>query len=204
MTITGDNALNLTFSSTNATALTNVDASAQTGGLTFSLANLKDTGTDKLGTGTDVITVTTASTGATGFESIQNFEKTAAVAVSTANADATAAAAAIAAADKVALGTSQVADADYNGSTSGNGTLSGGAILNGVLTFTGAGPATLADAVAIADAGADTAGEAVLFEYIGNSYVFVQGSTDILVQLTGITGVTNFVEDGTSNSFFIV
>ncbi len=170
------------------------------------MANLKDTGTVKLGSGTDVITVTTASTGATGFESIQNFEKTAAVAVSTATADATAAAAAIAAADKIALGsgTFAVADADYNGSTSGTGTLSGGAVDKGVLTFTGAGPATLADAISIANLAAETAGEAVVFEYVGNSYVFVQGTTDIAVQLTGITGVTNFVEDGTSNNFFIV
>lgn len=206
MTITGDRALDLSFSSTNATALTTVDASAQTGGLTFSLANLKDTGTVKLGSGTDVITVTTASTGATGFESIQNFEKTAAVAVSTATADATAAAAAITAADKIALGsgTFTVADADYNGATTGTGTLSGGAVDKGVLTFTGAGPATLADAIGIADLAAETAGEAVAFEYVGNSYVFVQGTTDIVVQLTGITGVTNFVEDGTSNNFFIV
>jgi hypothetical protein len=196
MTITGDRALDLTFSSTNATALTTVDASAQTGGLTFSLANLKDTGTVKLGSGTDVITVTTASTGATGFESIQNFEKTAAVAVSTATADATAAAAAITAADKLALGTAAVANANSGVTT--------GTIDKGVLTFTGAGPATLADAIGIANLAAETAGEAVAFEYVGNSYVFVQGTTDIVVQLTGITGVTNFVEDSTSNNFFIV
>lgn len=196
MTITGDRALDLTFSASGTSSLATVDASAQTGGLTFSLANLKDTGTVKLGTGTDVITVTTASTGATGFESIQNFEKTAAVAVSTATADATAAAAAITAADKLALGTAAVANANSGVTT--------GTIDKGVLTFTGAGPATLADAIGIANSAAETAGEAVAFEYVGNSYVFVQGTTDIVVQLTGITGVTNFVEDGTSNNFFIV
>jgi trimeric autotransporter adhesin len=197
MSISGDRALDLTFSSTSATALTTVDASAQTGGLTFSLANLKDTGTVKLGTGTDVITVTTASTGATGFESIQNFEKTAAVAVSTATADATAAAAAITAADKLALGTAAVANANSGVTT--------GTIDKGVLTFTGSGPATLADAIGIANSAADAAGEAVAFEYVGNSYVFVQGTTtDIVVQLTGITGITNLVEDGTTNNFFIV
>lgn len=193
MTITGDRALDLTFSASGTSSLATVDASAQTGGLTFSLANLKDTGTVKLGTGTDVITVT----GATGFESIQNFEKTAAVAVSTATADATAAAAAITAADKLALGTAAVANANSGVTT--------GTIDKGVLTFTGAGPATLADAIGIANSAAETAGEAVAFEYVGNSYVFVQGTTtDIVVQLTGITGVTNFVEDGTSNNFFIV
>lgn len=208
VSISGSQALsfNYTAGTGSATAIASIDASAMTGGLTASLAAVKDTGTIKLGSGTDVITVTTASTGATGFESIQNFEKTAAVAVSTATADATAAAAAIAAADKIALGdgTFAVADADYNGSTTGTGTLSGGAVDKGVLTFTGAGPATLADAISIANLAADTNGEAVVFEYVGNSYVFVQGTTDIVVQLTGITGVTNFVEDGTSNNFFIV
>jgi hypothetical protein len=201
MTITGDRALDLTFFTLNGTSssLATVDASAQTGGLTFSLVNLKNTGTVKLGTGTDVIEVATASTGATGFESIQNFEKTAAVAVSTATADATAAAAAITAADKLALGMAGVAVANANSG------VTTGTIDKGVLTFTGAGPATLADAIGIANLAAETAGEAVAFEYVGNSYVFVQdGSTDIVVQLTGITGVTNFVEDGASNNFFIV
>jgi hypothetical protein len=207
VTVTGAQALTLSVSG--ASKLATIDASAATGGLTAALADLKDGGTIKLGSGTDVITVTNASTGATGFESIQNFEKTAAVAVSTAPADATAKAAAIAAADKIALGTTgtfTVADADYNGATEGAGTLSGGAVDKGVLTFTGAGPATLAAAIDIADLAAETAGEAVVFEYLGNSYVFVQGDTgtDIVVQLTGITGVTNFVEDGTSNNFFIV
>lgn len=204
MTITGDRALDLTFSSTNATALTTVDASAQTGGLTFSLANLKDTGTVKLGSGVDHITVTSASTGATGAESIQGLEKALAVSVSTATADATAKAAAIADADTLVLASAQVADADYNGATAGTGTLTGGAIDKGILTFTGAGPATLADAIAIANLGAETAGEAVLFEYVGNSYVFVQGTTDTVVKLVGITGVTNFVESTTADNFFIV
>jgi hypothetical protein len=205
MSISGDRALDLSFSVTTATnSLATIDASTMTGGLTASLAAVKDTGTIKLGTGTDVITVTTASTGATGFESIQNFEKTAAVAVSTATADATAKAAAITAADKIALGTGTFAVA-------GDATITGGAISKGVLTFSGAGPATLADAIAIADAalGSDasgTDGDAVVFEYVGNTYAYVDGgsSTDIVVQLTGITGVTNFVEDGTSNNFFIV
>jgi hypothetical protein len=73
-----------------------------------------------------------------------------------------------------------------------------------VLTFTGAGPATLTDAIAIAALAADASGEALVFEYVGNSYAFVQGTTDIVVQLAGIVGVTNFAEDGTSNNFFIV
>lgn len=200
MTITGDRALDLTFSSTNATALTTVDASAQTGGLTFSLANLKDTGTVKLGSGVDHITVTSASTGATGAESIQGLEKALAVSVSTATADATAKAAAIADADTLILASAAVANA--------NSSVTTGTIANGVLTFTGTGPATLTDAIGIADLAAETSGEAVVFEYVGNSYVFVQGTTDTVVKLVGITGVTNFVEVATSgtgaDNFFIV
>jgi|GEM_PF-686146 len=196
VTVTGAQAL--TLSATGASKLATVDASAATGGLTFSLADLKDVGTVKLGSGTDVITVTDASTGATGFESIQGFEKTAAVSVSIVAGDATAKADAIKAADKIALGAGTFTVADTIAVT-------GGAVADkGVLTFTGAGPATLTDAIAIAALAADASGEALVFEYVGNSYAFVQGTTDIVVQLAGIVGVTNFAEDGTSNNFFIV
>ena len=195
LTISGDNALDLTFSSTNATALTTVNASTQTGGLTFSLVNLKDGGTVTLGSGTDVITVTNVST--TGaVESISGMEKTAAVSVSVVAGDATAKAAAIAAADVLVLTGATAANA--------NGGVTTATIDKGVLTFTGAGPATLADAIAIANSFADTAGETALFQYIGDSYVFVQGGTDTVVKLVGITGVTNFVESTTADNFFIV
>ncbi|OZA29572.1 MAG: hypothetical protein B7X93_05730, partial [Hydrogenophilales bacterium 17-61-9] len=209
MTITGDRALDLTFSASGTSSLATVDASAQTGGLTFSLANLKDTGTVKLGSGVDHITVTNVSTGAATAESIQGFEKALAVSVSTATADATAKAAAIADADTLVLASGYVAS-DTTSTT-------GLTIAKGVVTFTGSGPATLADAVTLVDTAlsSSTAGEAVVFEYVGNSYVFVNDDTattgvDSLVKLVGITGVTNFVEVNTGttgtgvDNFFIV
>ena len=217
VTVTGAQALSLSV--TGSSTLATVDASGATGGLTFSLVGLKDTGTVKLGSGVDVITVTAASSaansGTNNFESLQGFEKTAAVSVSVAAGDATAKAAAIADADKVVI--------DVDGLTNeavanANGAATGATLDHGVLTFTGAGPATLDAAIAIADAFAETKGETVLFQYLGDSYVFSQGVThanagvgglgavsaaDVLVKLTGVTGVTNLVETGTDN-FFIV
>ena len=110
--------------------------------------------------------------------------------------DAVAKAAAIADADVLVLTGATAANA--------NGGVTTATIADGVLTFTGAGPATLADAIGIANSFADAVGETALFEYIGNSYVFVQGATDTVVKLVGITGVTDFVESTTADQFFIV
>lgn len=195
VTATGAQALTLTVAG--ASKLATVDSSGATGGLTFSLADLKDTGSVSLGSGVDTITATnTSTTGA--IESVIGFEKAAAISVttSTAGADLLAQAQAIADADELSLTGAAVANA--------NGAVTTGTIAKGVLTFTGAGPATLDAAIAIADAAAETAGEAVAFEYIGNSYVFVQGATDTVVKLTGVTGVTNFVEEAATDLFFIV
>ena len=149
-----------------------------------------------MGSGTDKITATVLSTTG-GMESVTGLAKTAAVAVSTAAADTLAKDAAIAAADVLVLSGASVASA---------ATPTGGAVAagKGVLTFTGAGPATLAAAIDIASLAAETDGEALVFQYLGNSFVFVQGETDTVVQLTGVTGVTNFVENGTTDAFFIV
>lgn len=212
VTVTGAQAL--TLSVTGASKLATIDASAATGGLTAALADLKDGGTIKLGSGTDVITATAAASNPTGVENVEGFAKTAAVAVSTAAGDATAKAAAIAAADKLVI---DVGGATDEGVANANATATGATLANGVLTFTGAGPATLDAAVAIADAFAEAKGEAVAFTYLGNSYVFAQGSThdngatiaaavtadDALVKLVGVTGLTNLVETGT-DTFFIV
>lgn len=190
ITVSGDRALNLSV--TTATKLATVDASAQTGGLTFSLANLKDGGNVVLGSGKDVITVTNTSTTG-GVETITGFEKTAAVAFSIVAADATAKAAAIADADVLVLAGASVA-ADVAGS-----------IANGVLTFTGAGPADLLSAIAAADTAVGaTVGKAVAFEYLGNSYAFVQGgATDTVVQLSGVTGLTHFAAVAGADQFLV-
>lgn len=189
VTVTGAQALDLVVE--DASKLATIDASAATGGLVASLGALKDTGTIKLGTGTDFITAITNSTG----KSIQNFEKTAAVSVS-ATASTEAKEQAIKAADKIVLDSGMDVAADKN--------MVGGKISEGVLSFSGTGPATLQKAIEIANDGtADN--RAVIFEYVGDSYVFINaGNNDIVVELTGITGVTNFVEDTNTNLFFIV
>jgi hypothetical protein len=89
-----------------------------------------------------------------------------------------------------------------------SGTLTGtDAIKNGVLTFGGAGPATLAAAIAAADADVTTTGDTVVFKYLNDTYVFSQtgAAADIVVKLSGVTGVTNFaVDGGDATHFFIV
>ena len=190
VTVTGASKL-VIDSVAGATHLATIDASAATGGLTASLADVVNGGTIKLGSGADIITITAAST-VGAVESISGFEKAAAAAV---GSDADAAKAAIADADVLSFTGAVAAD--------GNG------ISKGVLTFSGAGPSTLAAAALAADGVAATAGNAVVFEYLGNSYVFVQGGAagtadDTLVQLTGVTGIKNFHEDGTTDHFFIV
>src|SRR5690606_10757270 len=119
ITVTGDQQLNLDVVFDGATSDLVIDASGSNGGLIASLDLVKDTGSIKLGIGTDVITVTNASTSdgdatttTDTIESIVNFEKAAAVAVSTATADALAAADAIKAADKLVLADATVANAN--------------------------------------------------------------------------------------------
>ena len=196
LTVTGAQALNLSIVG-GATA--SVDASAATGGLTFSTASLKALGTVKLGSGVDKITVAATSTDVNP-ESISGFEKTLSISVT---ADATDAA-------QVKAAAAAVADADvmiFTGGTVANAsTITGGAVTaKGVLTFSGAGPADLNAAFVIANAAAETAGEVLVFNYLGDSYVFEQGglATDTVVKLVGTIGITNIVETGT-DMFFIV
>ena len=187
LTVTGASKL-VIDSVAGAGKLATIDASAATGGLTASLDNVISNGTIKLGTGADIVSVSNKST--TGdFESISGFEKAAAAAV---GSDADAKKAAIADADVLSFTGTVAAD--------------GGQISKGVLSFTGAGPSTLDAAIGVANTAAAAAGSAVVFEYLGNSYVFVQGglADDTVVQLTGITGIKNLAEDGTTDHFFIV
>ncbi len=67
----------------------------------------------------------------------------------------------------------------------------GGAVVNGVLQGVNAA-GTLADAVALASGAtaANVDGEAVAFEFGGNSYVFVRNANDdLLVQLSAVSGI---------------
>jgi hypothetical protein len=182
--VSGTQQLTLTGTST---ALATVDASASTGGLVMNTTTMKDGGKVILGSGVDTITVTA---GGTLVESVQGFEKSGAIVVSVDVADATAKAAAIKDADTLVFGSADVTVANANAA------VTTGTIAKGVLTFTGAGPATLADAISIANAAADADNEAVVFQYLGDSYAFVQGGagTDIVVKLVGTVGVTQVAE----------
>lgn len=186
--VTGASDLTLKASAT--TALATVDASALGGRLVVSTGILADGGVIKLGSGADTVTVA-ASSDEGGPEAVANFSRASIAAV---GPDGTAAAAAQAVADVLWFGGSgTVADA--------NGGVTGGKIVNGVLSFTGAGPTDLGSALAIASLAAESPGETVLFEYVGRSYVFQQG-TDLVVQLAGVTGVTHLGE--IDDLFFIV
>jgi hypothetical protein len=196
VSVSGTQALDLAVNG--GTVLRSVDASASTGGLTFGTDDLADGGTVILGSGVDHIWVG-ANSVASGMESVQGFEKTLAVALSTTAADSVASKAAWADADTLVMTGARVADGTHAGLTLGS--LSS----NGVLTFNGAGPSTLSDAMTIADSAAESANESLLFQYLGDSYVFVQnGATDVIVKLVGITGVTAFAENGTTDNFTVV
>lgn len=171
-----------------------VDALGLAGSLVISTDMLADGGTIKLGTGRDVVHAGSKST-ATNFESIGTMEKADPVSMT---GDSAPAIAARADADVIAFGAGSVV-------ANANSAVTSGTITNGVLTFAGGAPSTIGAAIAIADAAAETAGEVVVFEYLGSSYVFQQAATDIVVRLTGTVGITNLVEFGAdSNTFFIV
>lgn len=187
VTVSGDRALDLdlaiTGSGTNEVAT--INASALTGALTFALDDLKATGTLTLGSGDDAITAHTglaatvsaaadAASAIAAMRAISGIEKgTAENSTIQSNYDVIKLAGAVQAADVAATPTHTVKD--------------------GLFTFNGTGPATL-DAAVAAVAGVIGANEAVVFEYVGNSYIFAEGATDrgvgdVLIKLTGVTGL---------------
>lgn len=167
---------NVTYSGANQESLISVDASAMTGALVFDLVDLKastDTtfagGVLKLGSGDDVITGATMTT-------VSGIEKgTAENSTLQSNYDVIKIASAVQATDVAATATITVKD--------------------GLLTFNGTGPATLDAAIALAATATDAANEAVVFEYVGNSYIYATGATagagadDVVIKLAGITGL---------------
>lgn len=180
VTISGDRALSFAVTEATTTELTTVNASAMTGALTFALDDLKAAGTLTLGSGDDVITAQTGvavdvATIVAAQRKISGIEKgTAEDSTIQGNYDVIKLAGAVQALDDAA-GT---ADAS---------------VKDGKITFKGAGPATLDQAVTFAQALID-ANEAAVFEYVGNTYIFAEGATDgagtdVLIQLTGVTGL---------------
>lgn len=86
------------------------------------------------------------------------------------------------------------------------------AVVNGIMTLTGTSSDfnELSEVIAIAQLAAETAGETLAFEFAGNTYVFTQnGSHDVLVELTAVTGVDGLVLPGNSgplggNDFVVI
>ena len=194
ITVTGDQALTINYTKEGVLKLASVDASGQTaGGLTFDLANLTTTGTIKLGAGDDVLAAVTAdSTLANSIQTINGMEKAAAEGqTSTAGFDVLTVASAVQAADHASGGAGQYV------------------IKDGVYTLA-SGVTTLAGAVAQIAANL-TANEVVTFNYVGSTYVYATGATagaganqadDVLVKITGTTGVTGLDVD-TGNIYLI-
>jgi hypothetical protein len=192
VTISGDRAITVAINETTTSEVTSIDASALTGALTISTAELKtesdvntfDGGVLTLGSGADVVTITQGA-------AIASIGKGSAE-------DATAQGAF----DVLATGgAAQAAD------VAATATLT---IKDGLFTFNGAGPATLDDAITLVDneLGSDgngVDGDAVVFEYLGNSYVYVDGGAgaDTVVQLTGVTGLTGLDEVGATNNLYV-
>ncbi|MFC4168822.1 beta strand repeat-containing protein [Teichococcus aestuarii] len=77
------------------------------------------------------------------------------------------------------------------------------ALADGVLAFEGTGPSTFDEALGIVD-GALALNAAAVFEYLSDSYLFVQGTTDTLVKLTGLTSVDSLTESTTSADHFMI
>ena len=188
ITITGDRALDLAVTESGAAAtqsqVASINASALTGALTVSTAELKaesaantfDGGVLTFGGGNDVVTLTTGS-------SIASVGKgTAEDATTQSGFDVLKfGAAAVQAADVAATATHTVKD--------------------GLFTFNGAGPATLADAITAVTA-VTAANEAVVFQYLSNSYLSVDGVG--VVELEGMTGLLGVDTVGATNDLYLI
>jgi hypothetical protein len=195
-TLSGDRALDfdVTISGGGSVQLATVNASAMTGALTFGLNDLKAAGTLTLGSGADVITAqtgvgTSVATILGAQRYIAGFQKG-----SVENATAQGAF------DVVSLTAAVQAADDTTGTANAS-------VENGRITFKGAGPATLEQAVTFAQALIDI-NEAAVFEYLGNSYIFAEGGTDgagtdVLVRLTGVTGLTGLDTVGTDTLLYV-
>lgn len=185
--ITGDQDLDLTgITINNTNKLASVDAGALTGDLTVELADLANGAVVTLGSGADTVVVAANAGSATGdIESIVGFEAS----ESTTDADLIAEADVIDFASNVAVSTA-AATGDAQ-------------IADGVIEFLGAGPSTLDQAITFADALVGTDNEAAIFEYVGNSFVFIQDSVngDSVVELAGVTGVDSLNANADANLY---
>ena len=171
------------------------------------------------GAGRDAFTIgTDGHSGASTYDTISDFEKVTVAASaaqvaamsSAANFQATATAVGGDNADLLDFAStvtlaSAATSSDLNSSASisgGSGTVITTLTAKGIITISGTNTAnvdTLTEWVALANATATTTGNVAAFEFNGNTYVFHQGSsTDDVVELTGVTGVTGIVVTGSS------
>jgi hypothetical protein len=184
-TVTVSGAQDLDLDLVGGNVVTSINASALTGDLTVNTGDLKagsaanafDGGMLTLGSGDDMVTVTTgakiASIGKASAEDAATQEDF-----------------------DVLLGT--------GATQAGDTTAASAAIKDGLLTFSGAGPTTLAEAISRVDAAVTTANEAVVFEYVGDSYVFVEaGGADVLVELTGTTGLNGLDNVNSTTDLYV-
>jgi hypothetical protein len=188
VTISGAQAIDFDYTAADFSEITAVNASALTGALTFDTADLKaesavnafDGGKVTLGSGDDVVMLVTGAV-------VGNIEKGSAEDLAVqANFDVF----------DFAVAVGQAADAASNGTSN---------IVNGKLSFEGAGPATFADAITLVDARVAGAGDAVVFEYVGDSYIFVQnGGADIVVRLDDVTGLGGIDELGATDTLYLI
>ena len=210
LNITGDNDFTLgavyKAGTTASDVLKTIDASGLSGDLKFDLAAVNGALTVKLGSGDDLITASIVNDGAGGettvssvsaMDKIANFDSATAAELDAGkgydllkfvDTDATA------------------GNLDFAQASDAAGSTTAVAINDGIVDFSGLanGPQTFAEAVTQINTDVATDGNAVLFEYGSNSYVFVQNdSADIVVELTGVTGVAEFNELGATDSFYI-
>ena len=196
ITVTGDQALTVNYTKEGALKLASVDASGQTaGGLTFDLSDLTAAGTIKLGAGDDNLTAVAIDTvaGIATIQTINGMEKAAAEdQTGITGFDVLTHAAAVQAADHASAGagTYVVKDGVYS-------------LASGVTTLASA-VAQIATNLA--------ANEVVTFNYVGSTYVYAAGALtgagagqadDVLVKITGTTGVTGLDVDAGGHIYLI-
>ncbi|HZH28063.1 MAG TPA: DUF4214 domain-containing protein [Azospirillaceae bacterium] len=202
LVVTGDKALTVTkvykTGTMESDVLKEVDASGMTGALKLDLAATNSQLTVKLGGGDDVITATvdsgtgTSPSAASAPDKLIGFNK--------------------ATAEELAAGkgydlvfVDDIAGVGYAVAANAAGTTTDVKITDGVVSFSTllAAPGSLSDAIAEINSDV-TLGNAVVFQYGANSYLFVQnGTQDLVVELTGLTGITKLGEVGT-DQFYVM
>jgi hypothetical protein len=186
VTISGAQAIDFDYTVITTSEITSVNASALTGALTFdtvdlkaeSVANAFDGGKVTLGSGDDVVALVQGAV-------VASIEKGSAENLITQSGF-----------DVFDFG----AAVDQAADVASNGTFN---VVNGKLSFEGAGPATLAAAITTADTAVAVNGTAVVFEYLGDSYIFVDGPGTV-VKLDDVTGLGGLDQLGVSGDLYLI